>query len=43
MNAPLLKLYKDGKDMHDNMNPNNLALSADEQINLQVSAFDSAA
>ena len=43
MNAPMLKLYKDGKETHEKMNPNNIALSADEQINLQISASNMAA
>ena len=36
MNAPILKLYKKGTDTHNQMNPNNIALSADEQINLRM-------
>lgn len=34
MNTKIFKLYKDGKETHNKINPNNMALSANEQINL---------
>ena len=36
MNAPMLKLYRDGKGTHGTINQNNMTLSADEKINLRL-------
>ena len=37
MNTTMFKLYRDGKEKHNKLNPNNIALSANEQINLHLS------